>query len=102
MVVSGGVNIYPAEVEKALFSLPGIEDCAAFGIPDPEFGEALVAVVVGDRLDGEALRGELRKAIASYKVPRHIVSVARLERDPSGKIRKHVLRENYLVQAQES
>jgi len=102
MVVSGGVNIYPAEVEKALFSLPGIEDCAAFGIPDPEFGEALVAVVVGDRLDGEALRSELRKAIAGYKVPRQIVSVAGLERDPSGKIRKHLLRENYLAETQGS
>lgn len=97
MVVSGGVNIYPAEVEKALFSLPGVEDCAAFGIPDAEFGETLVAFVVGEGLDSEQLRCDLRKTIAGYKVPRAIVGVGGLERDASGKIRKHLLRDQYLA-----
>ncbi len=96
MVVSGGVNIYPAEVEKALFALPGVHDCAAFGIPDPEFGETLVAFVVGEGLDGEELRKSLRISIAGYKVPKAIVTMMALERDASGKIRKHLLRERYL------
>jgi len=99
MVVSGGVNIYPAEVEKALFALPGVEDCAAFGIPDPEFGETLVAFVVCDGLDGDQLRTSLRALIAGYKVPKVIVRVATLERDASGKLRKHLLRQHYIDMA---
>lgn len=97
MVVSGGVNIYPAEVEKALFALPGIDDCAAFGIPDPEFGETLVAFIVGGDLDGEDLRKRLRTTIAGYKVPKAIVRVETLQRDASGKVRKYLLRERYLA-----
>lgn len=97
MVVSGGVNIYPAEVEKALFALPGVVDCAAFGIPDAEFGETIVAFVVGDDLNTDQLRKRLREAIAGYKVPKLIRQVETLQRDASGKLRKHVLREQFLA-----
>lgn len=99
MVVSGGVNIYPAEVEKALFALPGIEDCAVFGAPDPEFGEALVAYVVGSGLDGAQLRNGLRALIAGYKVPKEIIPVPTLNRDASGKVRKHLLRDQFIAAA---
>ena len=98
MIVSGGVNIYPAEVEAALIAIPGVEDCAVFGIPDAEFGEATVAFVVGRDIDPAGLRQELRHQIAGYKVPKEIVTVTSINRDASGKVRKQRLREHHLAQ----
>ena len=75
MVISGGVNIYPAEVEAALHGLPGVRDCAVFGIPDDEFGEALMAVIEpqpGMTIDVAVIRIQLKSILADYKVPRHI------------------------------
>ncbi len=75
MVISGGVNIYPAEIEAVLHAVPGVHDCAVFGIPDAEFGEALMAVVEpqpGVTLDMAAVRAQLKAALADYKVPKHI------------------------------
>lgn len=97
MIVSGGVNIYPAEVEATLISLPGVEDCAVFGVPDAEFGEVAVAIVSGRDLEGEDLRRRLRLAIADYKVPKAIHILPSLSRDASGKLRKRELREEYLA-----
>lgn len=96
MIVSGGVNIYPAEIEGALLALPGVWDCAVFGIPDQEYGEALVGYVVGDGLDVVMLRQELRERIAGYKIPRTLRIVPSLARDPLGKLRKGELREQFL------
>jgi long-chain acyl-CoA synthetase len=98
MVISGGVNIYPAEIEAALHAMPGVKDCAVFGIPDAEFGEALMAVV--EPLDGTALaaadvRAHLRAHLADYKVPRRIEIARDLPREDSGKIFKRRLREPY-------
>lgn len=98
MIVSGGVNIYPAEVEGAIFALAGIDDCAVFGIPDAEFGEAVVAYVVGRISDTAALRQALRAHVAGYKIPRDIVVVPSLHRDASGKLKKSWLQEDYLSQ----
>lgn len=95
MIVSGGVNIYPAEVESALFGLPGVEDCAVFGLPDPEYGESVAAFIVGRNLEGEAVRNALREKIAAYKVPRTILSIDSLDRDASGKVRKAKLRDRF-------
>ncbi len=97
MVVSGGVNIYPAEVEGALFALDGVSDCAVIGVPDAEYGEAVVALVSGTNLDPQELRRQLKERIAGYKVPREIVIVPALERDASGKLRKGPLRDRYLA-----
>src|SRR6202042_2932371 len=75
MVISGGVNIYPAEIEAALHAVPGVHDCAVFGIPDDEFGEALMAVVEpqpGVTLEIPGIRARLKAALADYKVPKHI------------------------------
>ena len=75
MVISGGVNIYPAEIEAALHAFPGVHDCAVFGIPDEEFGEALMAVVEPQprvALDVAALRAHLKTSLADYKVPKHV------------------------------
>ncbi len=100
MVISGGVNIYPAEVEAALVQLPEVADCAVFGIPDEELGEALCACVqpafdaVGDE---GAIRLQLRGRLAGYKVPKRIVFMEALPREDSGKIFKRRLREPYWV-----
>ena len=98
MVISGGVNIYPAEIEHVLITLPGIIDCAVVGIPDEEFGESLAAQVVaeaGVTLDAEAIRQALRERIAAYKVPRRIDIVDGLPRDDNGKVVKRRIRDAY-------
>lgn len=98
MVISGGVNIYPAEIEAAAIGMPGVKDCAVFGIPDAEFGEALMAIVEpmpGVTLVPDAVRAFLSQAIAGYKVPRRIEIQNGLPREDSGKIFKRRLREPY-------
>ena len=98
MVLSGGVNIYPAEIEAALASLPGVADSAVFGIPDDEYGEALLAVVErqpGASLDADAVRRHLSERLADYKVPRRVEFAERLPREETGKIFKRRLREPY-------
>ena len=98
MVISGGVNIYPAEIEAALIQMPGVADCAVFGIPDAEFGEALAAHVQprpGAALDAEAVRAFLRERLAGYKVPRVIEFAEELPREETGKVFKRKLREPY-------
>lgn len=102
MVISGGVNIYPAEIEAALHTIPGVHDCAVFGIPDSEFGEALMAVVepqVGNSLNAAYIRAELGKVLAGYKVPKHIEIGANLPREDTGKIFKRRLRDPYWERA---
>jgi long-chain acyl-CoA synthetase len=98
MVISGGVNIYPAEIEQALHALQGIEDCAVFGIPDEEFGEALAAAVqprAGAHLSADDVRAFLRERIAGYKVPAVVTFHDALPREDTGKIFKRKLREPY-------
>ncbi|OHC63261.1 MAG: long-chain fatty acid--CoA ligase [Rhodocyclales bacterium GWA2_65_19] len=98
MVISGGVNIYPAEIEHVLITLPGVADCAVVGIPDEEFGEALAAQVVaeaGATLDAQAIRQALTERIAGYKVPRRIDIVDALPRDDNGKVVKRKIRDGY-------
>ncbi|WP_027794844.1 AMP-binding protein [Paraburkholderia acidipaludis] len=98
MVISGGVNIYPAEIESVLLTMPGVEDCAVFGIPDSEFGEALAAAVqprAGSHIEAHAVQHFLRERIANYKVPRVVEIHAALPREDSGKIFKRRLREPY-------
>jgi len=102
MVISGGVNIYPAEIEAALHAVPGVHDCAVFGIPDDEFGEALMAVVepqLGVTLDIAAIRAQLKTSLADYKVPKHVEIHPSLPREDSGKIFKRRLRDPYWEKA---
>src|SRR6266481_3092996 len=96
MVISGGVNIYPAEIEAALQAVPGVHDCAVFGIPDEEFGEALMAVVepqAGVTLDIADIRAQLKTSLADYKVPKHVEIQANLPREDPGKIFTRRLRD---------
>jgi long-chain acyl-CoA synthetase len=96
MVLSGGVNIYPAEIEAALASLPGIADSAVFGVPDEEYGEALLAAIEmlpGAQASADAVRRHLVERIAGFKVPLRIEFHAALPREETGKIFKRRLRD---------
>ncbi|ANK79435.1 MAG: long-chain fatty acid--CoA ligase [Rhizobiales bacterium NRL2] len=98
MVISGGVNIYPAEIENTLIGMPGVKDCAVFGIPDDEYGESLAAHVQlepGGPVSEADIRGWLSARLAKFKVPKRIVFEAELPRQDSGKIFKRKLREPY-------
>jgi len=102
MVISGGVNIYPAEIEAVLMTLPAIADCAVFGIPDAEFGEALAAAIQlreKGAVTAEQVQAFLRERIANYKVPRAVTFHDALPREDSGKIFKRLLREPYWAKA---
>ena len=98
MVISGGVNIYPIEIESCLMELSGVRDVAVFGIPDDTYGEALAAHVdvdPGAGLTKEAIRAHVRDRLAGYKVPREVVFDDALPREESGKIFKRRIRERY-------
>jgi long-chain acyl-CoA synthetase len=98
MIVSGGENIYPVEVENVLHEHPGVRDCAVIGVPDVQWGEAVKAIVVSEpetSLDGPELIAFARERIAGYKVPKSVDFVDALPRNPSGKILKKELRRPY-------
>ena len=96
MVISGGVNIYPAEIENALIAMAGVRDCAVFGVPDDEYGERLFACVEPEAdavLSSAAVRDFLRGRLANFKVPRDIQFLDALPREATGKIFKRKLRD---------
>jgi long-chain acyl-CoA synthetase len=98
MIISGGVNIYPAEIEAVLSQMPGLRDCAVFGIPHGEYGETVCAHIQpwpGADLTADGVRAYLNGRIARYKVPEEIVFAADLPREDSGKIFKRKLRDAY-------
>jgi fatty-acyl-CoA synthase len=98
MIISGGENVYPAEVEAALVEHPDVDDCAVIGVADDRWGEVGRAVVVparADHADGAALLGFLRGRLAGYKIPKSVVFAAALPRSPSGKVLRRALREEY-------
>ncbi|CAG2153437.1 acyl-CoA synthetase [Cupriavidus numazuensis] len=98
MVISGGTNIYPAEIEMVLTQCPGVQDCAVFGIPDEDFGESLAAaveLVPGAKLSVRDIQQYLESHLAKYKVPKRVDFHASLPREDSGKIFKRRLREPF-------
>ena len=98
MIISGGENIYPAEVENALLSHPQIADAAVIGIPDDKWGEATKAFIVqteGDPLDEAEVISFVRTQIAGYKCPKTVEHISELPRNPSGKILRKDLRAPY-------
>jgi malonyl-CoA/methylmalonyl-CoA synthetase len=92
LIISGGYNVYPKEVELVLDDVPGVFESAVVGVPHPDFGEAVVAVVMGEA-DEEALIAEARARLAHYKIPKRVVRVDELPRNAMGKVQKNVLRE---------
>jgi long-chain acyl-CoA synthetase len=102
MVISGGVNIYPAEIEAALHAMPGVQDCAVFGIPDEEYGERIAAIIEprpDARLSAEDVLTHLRPRLANYKLPSRIEFRTDLPREDSGKIFKRKLRDPFWAKA---
>ena len=98
LIISGGYNVYPAEIEGYLNDMPGVAESALIGVPHPDFGEAGVAVVVaksGSAPDADALLAALKGKIANFKVPKRVYVVADLPRNAMGKVQKNVLREQY-------
>jgi long-chain acyl-CoA synthetase len=101
MIISGGVNIYPAEIESVLLTHPKIGDVAVFGIPHPDWGEEVKAVVepVAGEAPGDALTADIlafcRDKLAKYKTPRSVDYIAEMPRDPNGKLYKRKLRDPY-------
>lgn len=97
MIISGGYNVYPIEIESVLDSHPAVAESAVIGVPHPDFGEAVVAVIVPR--DGQCRPEELvswvRTRLANYKVPKHVVVIDQLPRNALGKVQKNVLRESY-------
>jgi malonyl-CoA/methylmalonyl-CoA synthetase len=98
MIISGGLNVYPKEIEERIDALPGIVESAVIGVPDPDFGEAVTAVVVaapGRAVEEATVLRALKGEIASFKVPKRVHVVAELPRNAMGKVQKNVLRERF-------
>ena len=99
LVISGGYNVYPKEIEELIDAMPGVVESAVIGVPHPDFGEAVTAVVVkkkdANELTDVAIIQALKKEIANYKVPKKVFFVDDLPRNAMGKVQKNVLRETY-------
>jgi malonyl-CoA/methylmalonyl-CoA synthetase len=98
LVITGGLNVYPAEVEAALDDLPGVAASAVIGVPHPDFGEAVVACVipvVGATLEEAALRAALRDRLAAFKIPKRVLVLEEFPRNAMGKVQKAELRQRH-------
>jgi len=98
LIITGGYNVYPKEIELVLDALPGVGESAVFGVPHPDFGEAVTAAVVrrsGAELVEQELLAALKRDLANYKVPKRVFVIDDLPRNAMGKVQKNVLRERY-------
>jgi malonyl-CoA/methylmalonyl-CoA synthetase len=98
LIISGGYNVYPAEIEGCINEMAGVAESAVIGVPHADFGEAVVAVVVPKpdaSLDGAAIAAELKSKIANFKVPKAVFVVEDLPRNAMGKVQKNLLREQH-------
>jgi malonyl-CoA/methylmalonyl-CoA synthetase len=98
LIITGGYNVYPKEVELLLDAQPGVLESAVFGVPHPDFGEGVTAVIVAKpdaKLDAASLLSTLRPHLAAFKLPKQILIVDQLPRNTMGKVQKNLLREKY-------
>jgi malonyl-CoA/methylmalonyl-CoA synthetase len=98
LIISGGYNVYPAEIEGYINALPGVAESAVVGVPDADFGEVGVAVVIpknGADLNPAAIVAALKATLANFKIPKRCHVVAELPRNAMGKVQKNLLRERY-------
>ena len=105
MIIRGGYNVYPREIEEVLYEHPGVREATVVGVPHPELGEevgAAVAVKDDAGVSADELRDFVRERIAAYKYPRHIWFVAELPKGPTGKILKREIKVPETIRAQSS
>ena len=98
LIISGGYNVYPAEIEGYLNEQPGVAESAVVGVPHPDFGEGVIAIVVpkdGAALDAAALIAAMKETIAGFKVPKRVFVVPELPRNQMGKVQKKLLRDTH-------
>jgi malonyl-CoA/methylmalonyl-CoA synthetase len=98
LIISGGYNVYPAEIEGYINEMKGVAESAVVGVPHPDFGEVGVAVVIakpGAALRPEAIIAELKAKLANFKIPKKCFVVAELPRNTMGKVQKNVLRTEF-------
>ena len=98
LIISGGYNVYPKEIELAIDELPSVKESAVVGVPHPDFGEAVTAIVVskpGTRPTETDILMALKRKLANFKVPKRVYFVDELPRNAMGKVQKNVLREKY-------
>jgi malonyl-CoA/methylmalonyl-CoA synthetase len=101
LIITGGLNVYPKEIEEIINAMPGVAESAVIGLPHPDFGEAVTAVVVrtkdtpGAPLTESAVIGAVKGALANFKVPKKVLFVTELPRNSMGKVQKNILREKY-------
>lgn len=98
LIISGGYNVYPAEIEGYINDMPGVAESAVVGVPHPDFGEVGVAVVIakpGATVDPDRVIAELKAKLANFKIPKRCVVVAELPRNTMGKVQKNLLRDQY-------
>ena len=100
LIISGGLNVYPNEIEDSLNNLPGIIESAVIGVRHPDLGESVVACIVTEasfKCDENEIIDALKNQLASYKVPRRIIRLESLPKNIMGKIQKNMLRQRYSV-----
>ena len=98
LIISGGLNVYPKEIEEAIDALPGVDESAVFAIPHPDFGEAVAAAITlkqGATLDAQSIIATLRTQLAAFKTPKQVYILPELPRNAMSKVQKAVLREKY-------
>jgi malonyl-CoA/methylmalonyl-CoA synthetase len=98
LIISGGYNVYPAEIEGYINEMPGVAESAVVGVPHPDFGEVGVAIVIpraGAQVDGDAVIAKLKSQLANFKIPKKCFVVAELPRNTMGKVQKNLLREQH-------
>jgi malonyl-CoA/methylmalonyl-CoA synthetase len=98
LIISGGYNVYPAEIEGYINDIPGVAESAVVGVPHADFGEVGVAVVIakpGAQLDGQAILARLKSQLANFKIPKRCEVVGELPRNTMGKVQKNLLRDQY-------
>ena len=98
LIISGGYNVYPAEIEGYINDMPGVAESALVGVPHPDFGEVGVAVVIakpGAKLDADAIVAQLKSQLANFKIPKKCFVVSELPRNTMGKVQKNLLRERH-------
>ncbi len=98
LIISGGYNVYPAEIEGYINEMPGVAESALVGVPHPDFGEVGVAIVIpkpGSKLDGDRIVADLKSQLANFKIPKRCFVVDELPRNTMGKVQKNLLREQH-------